>query len=551
MGIALDPELRHQRPRLPALHPQDLRPRSRATASRASPPRPANPDVAVVDGSRGNPVEMLLFEMTNQGSANAHNSMPMLFGADGKLWVTTGENNVGTNAQNTTHTGGKILRMNPDGTPAAGQSAVQQQQPGGEAAVGQGPAQSLDPGPRSGRPTGSSSTTWAAWKAARPIPTNQPWEEANNVPLTTTTLLDYGWPNQEGIGPNIVHRYANGPGNDGNDCAIVGGTFYRSTGQPLLVPGARTTASTSSAITAAAGSATWPTNQQTPPPAPRVPTTTATGFATNLGAALLDLQVHPDGSLYYIARATVVRDHDAPGVIGRIRPTSRAGAQRLHHRAPGRRRLRRAGQLPVWRHRQRRGRHPHQGRVLLQRGQGRRGHQRPLPAAMSGLPQGEYRLTAKATNSLGGSKESDAVTVTVDGPTAGIDLPDARRHLRGRASRSASRAAAPIPQDGALPASSLEWNVLLHHNSHAHPAAGPFTGVQRLVHPQPRRRDRPRRLLRHLSHGDRLGRAASTPPSGRAAHQATLTLATAPPALDVYLDGSPRPLPTPSWATRG
>ena len=115
MGIALDPNFAstghvylHYTRKISATVSRNRIVRVTASA--------ANPDVAIVDGT-GAPAEMLLFEMTNQGSANAHNSMPMLFGADGKLWVTTGENNVSTNAQLTTHTGGKILRMNPDGSP--------------------------------------------------------------------------------------------------------------------------------------------------------------------------------------------------------------------------------------------------------------------------------------------------------------------------------------------------------------------------------------------------------------------------------------------------
>ena len=154
-----------------------------------------------------------------------------------------------------------------------------------------------------------------------PDKTNQPWEEANYIPPTTMTLLDYGWPDLEGIGPNIVHRYRNGPGTDDEDCAIVGGTFYRSSGQ-FAFPAATYDGVYFFGDHCSGWIKYLATNQQGHTTgATQAPSTTATAWATNLGSALLDLQVHPDGSLYYIARSEVERDHTAPGVIGRIRAT--------------------------------------------------------------------------------------------------------------------------------------------------------------------------------------------------------------------------------------
>ena len=60
--------------------------------------------------------EHILLDITPLSSATNHNGGPINFGPDGKLYVGTGENNNGANAQDTTNLLGKILRINPDGS---------------------------------------------------------------------------------------------------------------------------------------------------------------------------------------------------------------------------------------------------------------------------------------------------------------------------------------------------------------------------------------------------------------------------------------------------
>lgn len=60
--------------------------------------------------------EVVLLDLDPLGAPTNHNGGPMAFGADGKLYVAVGENNVGGNAQLLTNRLGKILRLNPDGT---------------------------------------------------------------------------------------------------------------------------------------------------------------------------------------------------------------------------------------------------------------------------------------------------------------------------------------------------------------------------------------------------------------------------------------------------
>lgn len=49
-----------------------------------------------------------------------HNGGRLRFGPDGALWITTGDGDLGTNAQNGASLGGKTLRVTRDGAPAAG-----------------------------------------------------------------------------------------------------------------------------------------------------------------------------------------------------------------------------------------------------------------------------------------------------------------------------------------------------------------------------------------------------------------------------------------------
>lgn len=53
-------------------------------------------------------------------TTNVHNGCRIRFGPDGMLWITTGDAAMGTNPQNLSSLGGKVLRVQPDGQPAPG-----------------------------------------------------------------------------------------------------------------------------------------------------------------------------------------------------------------------------------------------------------------------------------------------------------------------------------------------------------------------------------------------------------------------------------------------
>ncbi|MDB5320414.1 MAG: glucose/sorbosone dehydrogenase [Phycisphaerales bacterium] len=60
--------------------------------------------------------EQILLDITPLSAATNHNGGAIHFGPDGKLYIATGENNNGANAQDITNLLGKILRINADGT---------------------------------------------------------------------------------------------------------------------------------------------------------------------------------------------------------------------------------------------------------------------------------------------------------------------------------------------------------------------------------------------------------------------------------------------------
>jgi glucose/arabinose dehydrogenase len=543
MGIALDPSFTtngyvyvHYTRKISATVSRNRIGRYKASA--------ANPDRADVDGT-GAPIETLIFDMSDQGSSTAHNSMPMVFGSDGKLWVATGDNYVPANAQITTHTSGKLLRMNADGTPATGNplfnnaNAVEKRL----WAKGLRNPWSIARDPSTGRiffnDVGST-------EAGTPDPNHQPWEESNAVPTTTTTLLDYGWPNNEGVGSNLAYRYANGAGDDGVDCSIVGAAFYRSSGAAYSF-----SATYDGSFFFGDHCSGWirylPSNKQTPG---QYTTNTPLTFGTSLNAALIDLQVHPDGSLYYLARAAVARDHAAPGIIGRIRPitvpvptisiSAPLDGDRFNAPATFTVIANAGGPNPIT-------------KVEFFSNDVKQGEDTssPFEWPVTGLGQGSYRFTVRATNNLGGSKDSDAITVTVNGPTAVIDTPTAGSTFVAGTPVTFSGSATD-PEDGTLDVSRLEWNVMLHHNSHVHPAAGPFVGVTGgTFTPDPND---------EVDHDVWYGVYLTATDSAGIRHttrrdvlpiKSTLTLASNPTGLKIDLDNSPQTTPFSFLAVAG
>ncbi|MBC7943933.1 MAG: PQQ-dependent sugar dehydrogenase [Burkholderiales bacterium] len=246
----------------------------------------ANGDVAA-PGS-----ETVQVELDDLSAATNHNGGAIHFGADGKLYIATGENANGANAQTLTNRLGKLLRINADGT-------IPSDNPFFNEAVGANRAIwalglrnpftfAFQPG--SGRmfinDVGQSS-----------------FEEVNDG----VARANYGWPETEGPTTDPRFRaplFAYGSGNGPTEgCAIAGGTFYNP-------PVAQFPASFAGQYFFADLCSGWIRRLDPANPG------SALLFATDI-AFPVDLQVGPDGALYYLARGNGL----AAGGVFRIRST--------------------------------------------------------------------------------------------------------------------------------------------------------------------------------------------------------------------------------------
>jgi glucose/arabinose dehydrogenase len=232
----------------------------------------ANGDVAVA-GS-----EFVVLELDNLSSATNHNGGAIHFGPDGKLYAAVGENASRNNSQTLTNLLGKILRIDADGNMPSDNPFYTQA-------------------------TGRNRAIWALGLRNPFTFAFQPgtgrmfindvgeisWEEINDG----LGGSNYGWPATEGptSNPSYVsplYSYSHGSGAS-TGCAITGGVFYNPDVPqfPSLYTGKYFFSDFCSG---------W-INLFDPA------TNSATTFASSISAPV-DLQLGPDGSLYYLARGS-------------------------------------------------------------------------------------------------------------------------------------------------------------------------------------------------------------------------------------------------------
>jgi hypothetical protein len=204
------------------------------------------------------------------------------FGSDGKLYVATGDNGFVANAQALTTRLGKILRINADGTIP-------------------------EDNPFFATATGDNRSIWAiglrnpftfAFLLSGQMFINDvgehAWEEIN----VGTAGANYGWPDTEGetsdprfVSPLYAYSHENG-------CSITGGSFFNlvSPNFPISYWGAYFFADYCGGWIKV-----------------RRPDGSVSDFATGISRPV-DVQVAPDGSLYYLARGATATN----GAVSRI-----------------------------------------------------------------------------------------------------------------------------------------------------------------------------------------------------------------------------------------
>jgi cysteine-rich repeat protein len=395
----------------------------------------ANGDVAVA-GS-----ELVLADLPTLGAAN-HNGGAVHFGLDGKLYVSVGENAVSSNAQSMTTPLGKMLRFNPDGSIPTDN-------------------------PFFNSTTGLAKAIWALGLRNPFTFEVQPgtgtifindvgeggWEEINRGQAGG----NYGWPATEGTftnHPEFIQpffAYPHGAGNTAGTC-IAGGTFYNPTTQAFP-----------SAYVGQYFFADYNNNWIR-----RIdPNNSANNsvFATGV-AGPVDLDVGPDGALYYLARGS--------GQVGRIAytaslPPSIAQQPQDLLVSVGQAAtftVSASGEPPLTYQWQRNG------------------------ANINGATSASYTLSnaqttdsgarfrAVVTNGLGSTTSTEGVlTVTTNKPpVVTINTPSVGSTYTAGTNLSFSGGATD-QEDGTLPPSSLTWTIVFHHDTHTHPAMAPTTGI--------------------------------------------------------------------------
>lgn len=232
----------------------------------------ANGDVAAA-GS-----ETVIVDLDNLSGASNHNGGAIHFGPDGKLYIAVGENANASNAQTLSNRLGKMLRINDDGTIPADN-------------------------PFNSTATGANQAIWALGLRNPYTFGFQPgtgrmfindvgagaWEEINDGIVGS----NYGWPICEGAcsQPNPalrdpIFQYGHGTSST-TGCAIVGAAFYNpATSQfPSSYVGKFFFADACSGWIRVFDPSTG----------------TVSPFATGASSPI-DLQVGPDGCLYYVVR---------------------------------------------------------------------------------------------------------------------------------------------------------------------------------------------------------------------------------------------------------
>jgi glucose/arabinose dehydrogenase len=399
----------------------------------------ANGDVAV-PGS-----ELVVLDLNPLSSANNHNGGAMHFGIDGKLYVAVGDNANGANSTTLTNLLGKMLRLSTDGTIPTNNPFFNQA-------------------------TGVNRAIWA-------IGLRNPFTFSihsasgrmfiNDVGQGTREEIDeggpgenYGWPSTEGATNDPafrapVYSYGHGTG-DFLGCAITGGAFYP--GTPQQFPAAYT-----GDYFFADYCGGW-INQLDESAG-----LTVTKFASGI-VQPVDLQVGPEGSLYYLARGS----GSNTGVVWRI--SYAQGQAPTITQQPANRTVSVgqsatftvavSGAAPLSYQWQRNG-----GAIS-----GATGASYTLASATLGDTNAQFRCIV--SNSFG-TVTSNAALLTVIANTLPVPtiLTPAAGTLYTAGTSIGYSGSATDAEDGSLAASRFTWEVVFHHDTHTHPVLAPTSGA--------------------------------------------------------------------------
>ena len=404
---------------------------------------------ATNDVVSGSPVVLLNLEPLG---AAIHNGGAMHFGLDKKLYIAVGENAKPSTAQDLTNYGGKLLRINTDGSPVADNPFI---------------ANANEKAKRVWAYGLRNPFTFAVDRETGKIFVNDVgqalWEEINDA---TVGGRNFGWPTTEGkftqaTYPNFTNPvYAYGhPANggttytDGNGCAIVGGAFISTsnTNYPAEYRGKylyqENCGNWINMLDLSSGTAV------------RSP------FATAITNNSLGLTMGLDGLLYFSARhhqalyKIVYNNTSVPTITNQPANVSVAVGEPASFSVTA------LGAPPLTYQWQK--------------------NNVNIPGATSATysiakasltDNGSYRVIV--SNNTGSTATSNAATLTVISnslPTAEILTPTAgTTYVAGTTLNFSGKAT--DPEDGAIPAASMTWQIHFHHDVHHHDEP-PRTGI--------------------------------------------------------------------------
>lgn len=399
-------------------------------------------------GTNGDVVEagsevVLLDNIPND--RGGHNGGALHFGPDGMLYVTTGEAGVTSYSQNLNSLGGKILRLNvknypnsiiPSDNPFRGQTGKR-----GEIwAYGLRHPYTAAIHPVTGR--------MYANEVGGDL-----WDEVNEIQKGK----NYGWPAVEG--PSTNPAYTNGAYSyyhKGIDSAVVGGTFYTGNTFPTKYKDQYFFADFDQDWVKVLNPVTK----------------SVTNFATGLRAPI-DLDVGPDGALYYLAyndRYSTAADRSvykfqyvgdgnrAPTAEYTVNPTSGIAPMNVDFDASG-------------------SSDPDGDALTFRWDFGDGTSSTAMVVQHTYADPGQYipKLTVTDSKGLADTKTLPTIDASNAVPTGTITSP-ANGTLYRAGDVISFSGAGTDPEDGTLAAARFAWSVRLVHNNHEHPFLN-FNGV--------------------------------------------------------------------------
>jgi glucose/arabinose dehydrogenase len=476
----------------------------------------ANPDTALA-GS-----ESIILNIHPLSGATNHNGGAMHFGADGKLFISVGENANGAHSQTLSNLLGKVLRINSDGTIP------------------------ID-NPFYGTASGNNRAIWVRG-LRNPFTFNfQPgtgrlfindvgegtWEEINDG----IRGANFGWSLTEGAfnqgtypthsQPTFYYSSA-GSGPTGSECAITGGTFYDPAS--ALFPGSYVGRYFYSDYCAG-----WIRTINPPAEGVTLGTAGSSGFATGYNAPV-GLEVGPDGALYVLTGA-----NSGTGRVYRIFYSTSATPAISNDPAPvtvsvGNNAgftVSASGAGPIT--------------YLWQRNS----------VNIAGTNAPSYTLTNAqlvddgavfrviVSNASGAVTSNGAtLTVTTNTPPSPVIVQPTAGTLFNAGQTITFSGTATDTQDGTMGAASFTWRVDLHHETHSHPAMAPAAGVTTGTFTVPNTGETSDDIWYrvYLTVTDSGGLSA-TVYRDIYPNKATLILNTNPSGLSITLDGQPATAP--------